>query len=198
MLSFPEAQRKNVMIIKELIYPYDENEIIKLRAGEKVYITGILYIVRDAAHKRMVEEYKASGKFPFDIEGQGIYYSGPAPAKPGSVIGPAGPTTSVRMDAYTPFLLDRKLKIMIGKGDRGEEVQHSIIKNKCVYLGVTGGVAALISKKIKKQEIIAYNELGAEAIRKIYVEEFPAIVIIDSDGNNLYVSGKEKYKNCEV
>ncbi len=151
-------------------------------------------MARDAAHKRMLDDYGNGKGFPFEIKNQGIYYCGPAPARGGQPVGPAGPTTSMRMDAYTPFLLDKGLSLMIGKGQRNREVIDSIIKNKCVYLGATGGAAALLSKTIKSQQIIAYEDLGTEALRKISVEEFPAVVIIDSDGNNLYETGKRKYE----
>lgn len=135
-------------------------------------------MARDAAHKRMVEAVRRGEKFPFDIENQIIYFAGPCPAKPGAVIGSCGPTTSYRMDAYSPFLLDRGLKGMIGKGERNEEVTESIRKNKAVYFGATGGAGALLAKCIKSQEIIAYEDLGAEALRKLYVENFPVIVLI--------------------
>jgi fumarate hydratase subunit beta len=181
--------------VKKIIleHPYFKPEIKRLKSGDKVFITGFLYMARDAAHKRMVEDFKKGKVFPFNIENQGIYYCGPAPARQGMAIGPAGPTTSTRMDAYTPFLLDRGLSLMIGKGRRSMEVIDSMVKNGCVYLGATGGAAALLSQKIKRQEIIAYKDLGAEAVRKIYVEDFPAIVIIDSNGNDLYETGKEMY-----
>lgn len=174
--------------------PYKKSKLAKLKAGDKVLITGVLYMARDAAHMRMIDDYKNGKGFPFDLCEQGIYYCGPAPARGSNPVGPAGPTTSTRMDAYTPTLLENGLAIMIGKGQRNEEVVNSIIKNKCVYLGATGGAAALLSKTIKSQQIIAYGDLGTEAIRKILVEEFPAVVIIDSDGNNLYEIGPRKYK----
>ncbi|MBO5454010.1 MAG: Fe-S-containing hydro-lyase [Clostridia bacterium] len=149
-----------------------------LQEGQRCYITGTVYMARDAAHKRMVEAVRRGEKFPFDIENQIIYFAGPCPAKPGAVIGSCGPTTSYRMDAYSPFLLDRGLKGMIGKGERNEEVTESIRKNKAVYFGATGGAGALLAKCIKSQEIIAYEDLGAEALRKLYVENFPVIVLI--------------------
>ena len=142
----------------------------------------------------MIEDYNKTGKFPFDIENAVIYYAGPAPAKPGSVIGPAGPTTSYRMDSYAPFLMDHGQTGMIGKGARNEQVIDSMKKNKAVYFAATGGAAALISSHIKSAEIIAYEDLGAEAIRKLYVEDFPAIVVIDTEGNNLYETQKAKYR----
>lgn len=179
---------------KKLIYPWSREDIRALRSGDSVLITGTIYMARDAAHAKMTEDYRLTGKFPFDITGQAIYYAGPAPAAPGKVIGPAGPTTSGRMDKYTPLLLDNGLYMMIGKGGRSMEVVDSMKKNGCAYLAATGGVAALLSECIKKQEIISYPELGPEALRKLYVEDFPAIVIIDCDGNNLYETGKQKYR----
>ncbi|MFO7611194.1 MAG: Fe-S-containing hydro-lyase [Clostridia bacterium] len=181
---------------RKIEFPCEREIIRNLKAGEKVLITGFLFIARDAAHKRMTDDYVRDGKFPFDINGQGIYYAGPAPARPGMAIGSAGPTTSKRMDKYTPFLIEKGILLMIGKGDRSGVVVDSIVANGCAYLGATGGAAALISKAIKSQEIVAYEDLGPEAIRKIYVEEFPAIVIIDSDGNNLYEMGRQKYKTA--
>ena len=182
------------MIYKKINLPCKRELLINLKSGDQVKITGVLYMARDAAHKKILENYMLTGEFPFELKEQGIYYSGPAPAAPGCVIGPAGPTTSMRMDMYTPIMLENGLAVMIGKGSRSKEVVESIKKNKAVYLAATGGVAALISRCIKHQEIIAYGELGAEALRKIYVEEFPAIVIIDCDGNNLYETGREKYR----
>jgi fumarate hydratase subunit beta len=142
----------------------------------------------------MLEQYDKTGKFPFDMRNAVIYYAGPAPAKPGQVIGPAGPTTSYRMDSFAPKLMDLGQTGMIGKGARNKEVIEAMKRNKAVYFAATGGAAALISSHIKKCEIIAYEDLGAEAIRKLYVEDFPAIVVIDTEGNNLYESEKEKYR----
>lgn len=166
--------------------PLDEDTIKKLKSGQKVYITGYIYTGRDSAHKRMVEELEATGKLPVDLNNEIIYYTGPCPAKPGDIIGSAGPTTSLRMDAYTPKLLDLGLKGMIGKGSRNSEVVGSIKKNKAVYFGAAGGLGALIADSVKSVEIVAYEELGPEAIRKMYVEDFPAIVLIDSEGNDIY------------
>lgn len=174
--------------------PLTKEDAAKLKAGDIVKITGTIYTARDAAHKRMIEYYNKTGKFPFDMENAVIYYAGPAPAKPGSVIGPAGPTTSYRMDSYAPFLMDHGQTGMIGKGARNEQVIESMKKNKAVYFAATGGAAALISSHIKSAEIIAYKDLGAEAIRKLYVENFPAIVVIDTEGNNLYETQKAKYR----
>ncbi|KPU27518.1 fumarate hydratase [Caloranaerobacter sp. TR13] len=166
--------------------PLNDNIIKKLNAGDRVYITGTIYTARDAAHKRMVDSLKNSESLPFDINNSIIYYVGPCPPKPGHVIGSAGPTTSYRMDDYTPILLKAGLKGMIGKGNRSKEVIDSIIKYNCVYFAAIGGAGALISNCIKSSEIIAYEDLGTEAIRKLYVEDLPVIVAIDSKGNNLY------------
>lgn len=186
------------MSSKKINFPCNRETISNLQSGDQVMLTGVLYVARDAAHKKMIDEYVITGKFPFDIKNQGIYYAGPAPAKPGKIIGPVGPTTSMRMDSFTPVLLDLGLSLMIGKGNRSSVVVDSIVKNSCVYMAATGGAAALISRSIKKEEIIAYKELGAEAIRKIHIEDFPAIVIIDSNGNNLYETGKTNYRKTEM
>lgn len=182
----------------KLTLPCERETILNLKSGDSVQITGTLYMARDAAHKKMTDEYNKTGHFPIEIVNQGIYYAGPAPAYPGKVIGPAGPTTSMRMDSYTPLMLDLGLAVMIGKGNRSKAVIESIKKNKAVYLAAAGGAAALISRSIKKQEIIAYDDLGAEALRKLYVEDFPAIVIIDCNGNNLYEVGKAEYRKTEI
>lgn len=163
------------------------DEIIKeLHAGDIVYITGVLYSARDAAHKRMSETLAEGGELPFELKGSVIYYLGPTPARPGNVIGSAGPTTSSRMDRYTPALLDLGLKGMIGKGKRSIAVTESIVKNNAVYFAAVGGAGALLSERIRSCEIIAYEDLGTEAIRKMYVEEFPVIVAIDCFGENIY------------
>lgn len=171
--------------------PLDIETVKKLKAGEKVYITGYIYTARDSAHKQMIEDLNSGKGLPFEIENQIIYYTGPCPPKPGEIIGSAGPTTSYRMDAYTPSLLDLGLKGMIGKGLRDKTVVESMIKNKAVYFGAGGGLGALIASSIKSVEIVAYEELGTEAVRRLYVEDFPAIVIIDSEGNNLYERGEK-------
>lgn len=165
-----------------------------LKSGDIVSITGFIYTARDAAHKRMLEEYEKTQKLPFDIKNQIIYYAGPSPAKPNSVIGSAGPTTSSRMDLYAPKLLDMGQIGMIGKGERNKDVIDAIKRNSAVYFGATGGAGALIAKHIKKADVIAYDDLGAEAIFKLYVEDFPSIVIIDSQGNNLYETERLKYQ----
>lgn len=170
-----------------------DEKIKTLKAGDLVLITGVIYTARDAAHERMIREYNEGNGFPFDIRGKAIYYAGPCPAKPGEVIGSCGPTTSGRMDAYTPLLLDNGLKVMIGKGARSPEVIEAIKRNTCVYLGAIGGAGALIAECIKSAEVIAYDDLGTEAIRKLYVEDFPCTVLVDADGNDIYQIGKEKY-----
>jgi fumarate hydratase subunit beta len=174
--------------------PIDEETIKKLKAGDQVLITGVIYTARDAAHKRMVEALDKGEKLPFDISNQTIYYMGPTPAKPGQAIGSAGPTTSGRMDTYGPRLMAAGLKGMIGKGNRSQAVKDAIRKYKAVYLAAIGGAGALISKSIKKAEVIAYEDLGAEAIRRLEVENFPATVINDIHGGDLYEQGKAKYQ----
>lgn len=174
--------------------PVSTDEVRKLKAGDNVLITGIIYTGRDAAHKRLIELINNGEDLPVDFNGQFIYYVGPAPAKPGYAAGSAGPTTSYRMDPYTVPLLERGLKGMIGKGLRSKEVIEGMKKYGAVYFGATGGAAALIAKSIKKVEVVAYKDLGAEAIHRFYVEDFPAIVVIDSEGNNLYESAPPKYR----
>lgn len=175
--------------------PLSPDIIRPLRAGDTVLLTGKLYTARDAAHKRMIACLDENRPLPFDIQNQLIYYAGPAPASPGHVIGPAGPTTSYRMDAYTPRLLQSGLIGMMGKGMRNREVIDAMIKATAVYFGAVGGAAALISKRIVSSTVIAYEDLGAEAIRLLEVKDFPAIVLIDSLGNNLYESGPAKYRH---
>lgn len=171
--------------------PVDNKTIENLKAGDNVLISGYLYTGRDAAHRRLVKLLEEGKELPFDIKNQFIYYVGPAPSKPGYACGPAGPTTSYRMDPYTVPLLEKGLKGMIGKGTRSENVIKGIKKYKAVYLAAVGGAAALISKTIKSKEVICYKDLGTEAIHKFYVEDFPAIVVIDSKGNNLYNRNKK-------
>lgn len=173
--------------------PLDEEKVIQLKAGDFVNITGYIYGARDAAHKRLFELIKKGQRPPIEIKGQIIFYAGPTPAKPGYPCGSVGPTTSYRMDPYTPLLLDRGLKGMIGKGLRSEEVIESMQKNKAVYFAAIGGTAALIAKSIKKSEVVAYEDLGAEAIYRFYVKDLSAIVVIDSAGNNLYETEPPKY-----
>ncbi len=170
----------------EIKAPIERETARQLRAGDMVYITGTIYTARDAAHKRMDEALSEGKELPFDVEGNVIYYMGPSPAREGRPIGSAGPTTSSRMDKYAPKLLDRGLVGMIGKGRRSPEVIDAMKRNGAVYFAAIGGAGALLSKAIVESEIIAYNDLDSEAIRKLKVERFPAIVVIDSEGNNLY------------
>ncbi|MDY0257543.1 Fe-S-containing hydro-lyase [Gudongella oleilytica] len=174
--------------------PLTDETAKTLRAGDRVLLNGIIYTGRDAAHKRLVEMLDKGEELPMDIKDQTIYYVGPCPAKPGQAIGSAGPTTSGRMDAYTPQLMDAGLKGMIGKGLRSKAVVDSIIKHNGVYFAAIGGAGALLAEAIKEAEVIAFPDLGAEAIYKLRVENFPVTVIIDSEGNDLYKSGKELYK----
>ncbi len=166
--------------------PLCEEDAKSLRAGDYVYITGTIYTARDAAHKRMQEALDEGRDLPFDIRGNIIYYMGPSPAREGRPIGSAGPTTASRMDKYAPKLLDLGLRGMIGKGKRTKEVQEAIVRNGAVYFAAVGGAGALLSKRILDSEVIAYDDLGAEAIRKLEVENFPAIVVMDCEGKNLY------------
>ncbi len=166
--------------------PLKEEEIEELKAGDFVFITGTIYTARDAAHKRMYETLRKKEELPKKQKNNIIYYMGPSPAKEGQVIGSAGPTTSSRMDKYTPELIDLGLKGMIGKGRRSEQVKEAIIKRKAVYFAAIGGAGALLSKCIISSQVIAYEDLGTEAIRKLEVKNFPVIVVIDSEGNNLY------------
>lgn len=174
------------MIEKRIELPITKEKASSLCAGDYVYLTGTMYSARDAAHKRLIDTLKAGGDLPLPLINQTIYYLGPTPAKDGQVIGSAGPTTSSRMDKYTPALLDLGMTGMIGKGRRNEEVIASMEKNHAVYFAAVGGAGALLSKCIKRAEIIAYEDLGAEAIYKLEVENFPVIVVIDDKGNNLY------------
>ncbi len=172
---------------KKIHLPLTDEVIRTLKAGDSVLITGSMLTGRDAAHKRLYELIEAGKPLPVNIDGEVIYYVGPAPAKPGHAVGPAGPTSSYRMDKYAPALLDRGLKGMIGKGKRNKEVVDAMIRNGCVYFAAIGGAAALISRSIKKIETLAYDDLGTEAIYRFYVEDFPAIVAIDADGNSILV-----------
>lgn len=176
---------------KKITLPLTDEVIKDLNAGDSVLISGSMLTGRDAAHKRLFDLIEKSEPLPVDINGEIIYYVGPAPAKPGHAVGPAGPTSSYRMDKYAPALLDRGLKGMIGKGARNQEVIDSMIKNGCVYFAAIGGAAALISRSIKKIETLAYEDLGTEAIYRFYVEDFPAIVAIDSRGNSILVQTKK-------
>lgn len=174
--------------------PITKDVIKTLKAGDSVKISGIIYTARDAAHERMTREFKEGKDFPIDLVDQAIYYAGPCPAKPGEVIGSCGPTTAGRMDAYAPILMDNGLSAMIGKGARDKAVIDAMKRNCVVYFGATGGAGALIAKTIKKAEVVAYDDLGTEAIRKLTVEDFPAVVLIDCEGRDIYSIGQEKYR----
>lgn len=177
----------------KLTTPLTDEIVEKLHAGDNVEITGTIYVARDAAHKRMVETLERGEPLPLDVRGQIVYYMGPSPTKPGKVIGSAGPTTSGRMDRYAPRLMEIGLKGMIGKGLRAAPVKDAMKKFKAVYFAATGGAAALIAQKIKKAQVIAYEELGAEALQKLEVENFPVIVVNDMHGGDAYEDGKKKY-----
>ena len=179
---------------KYITIPFNENELEELKIGDFVYITGTVYTARDAAHKRLFESINNNEDIPIDLKNNIIYYLGPSPARENKRIGSAGPTTSSRMDKYTPTLWDLGLKGMIGKGKRSPEVIESIKKNKSVYFAAIGGAGALLSKCIKKAKVIAYDDLGTEAIRELYVENLPVIVVIDSKGNNLYEEAVKEYE----
>ena len=178
---------------KNLQAPFKKEELKELHAGDYVYISGVIYTARDAAHKRMEECLNAGQDLPIRIEDQVIYYMGPSPAREGRPIGSAGPTTASRMDKYTPKLLDLGLSSMIGKGKRSPEVLEAIVRNRAVYFAAVGGAGALLSKCIKKAEVVAYEDLGTEAIRRLEVENLPAIVVIDSLGNNLYETATAEF-----
>lgn len=178
---------------RHITVPVAKEEIQDLRAGDYVYLTGVIYTARDAAHKRMDEALSEGKELPLDIENQMIYYMGPSPAREGRPIGSAGPTTASRMDKYAPHLLDLGLGGMIGKGKRSQAVRDAIVRNKAVYFAAVGGAGALLSKCIKKADVIAYDDLGTEAIRRLEIEDLPAIVVIDSEGNNLYETAVKEY-----
>ena len=173
--------------------PFTKDKIKGLKAGDSVLLTGTIYTARDAAHKRITEMLERGENLPFALEDSAIYYVGPTPAKEGMPIGSAGPTTSYRMDAYAPALLDLGQTVRIGKGQRNEDVKAAVLKNGAVYLAAIGGAAALMAKSIKSSEVIAFDDLGAEAVRKLYVEDFPVTVILDANGGDLYKQGRENY-----
>ena len=179
---------------KHISLPLSKEDIQTLRAGDYVYLTGIMYTARDAAHKRMQETLDANKALPINMEGNAIYYMGPSPAREGRPIGSAGPTTSSRMDKYAPNLLDLGLSAMIGKGKRSAAVKEAVIRNQAVYFAAVGGAGALLSKAILASEIVAYEDLGTEAIRKLTVENFPVIVVMDCEGNDLYETAVEAYR----
>lgn len=185
--------RKEKDMERHITVPVVKEEIQDLRAGDYVYLTGVIYTARDAAHKRMDEALSEGKELPLDIKNQMIYYMGPSPAREGRLIGSAGPTTASRMDKYAPRLLDLGLGGMIGKGKRSQAVRDAIVRNKAVYFAAVGGAGALLSKCIKKADVIAYDDLGTEAIRRLEIEDLPAIVVIDSEGNNLYETAVKEY-----
>ena len=174
--------------------PLTDEDVRRLKIGDRVLINGVIYTGRDAAHKRLSDLLKEGKELPFDIRGQIIYYVGPTPARPGQVFGSAGPTTSYRMDAYAPALIEKGLKGMIGKGMRSDAVKEAMKKHQAVYFAATGGAGALLAKKVKKAEVVAYEDLGPEAIRRLEVEDLPVIVINDVRGNDLYIEGERKYQ----
>jgi fumarate hydratase subunit beta len=179
----------------EIVIPVeDPSVILDLRAGEEVFLKGQMYTARDAAHKRLVELIEKGEEPPINLEGSAIYYVGPSPARPGKPIGSAGPTTSGRVDSYAPLLIERGNKIMIGKGKRNDAVKEAMKKYGAVYMGAIGGAAALIASAIKKAEVVAYEDLGPEAIRLLTVENFPVVVVNDTVGGDAYIDGREKYK----
>lgn len=177
--------------------PINKEKIYSLKSGESVFISGTIFTARDAAHKRMYEALQAGEKLPIDVTNNIIYYMGPSPAREGRPIGSAGPTTASRMDKYTPVLLELGLGGMIAKGKRSQTVVNSIVKNKSIYFAAIGGAGALLSKAIKSSEVVAYDDLGTEAIRKLEVENFPVIVVIDSEGNNLYETAIKEFNTME-
>ena len=182
---------------RQISVPIKKEDTVSLRAGDYVTLTGTIYTARDAAHKRMQETLDAGEALPIEMQGNVIYYMGPSPAREGRPIGSAGPTTATRMDKYAPTLLDLGEKAMIGKGKRSKEVMDAIVRNHAVYFAAVGGAGALLSKCITKSEIVCYEDLGAEAIRKLQVKDFPVIVVIDSEGNNLYETAIKKYCTLE-
>lgn len=181
---------------KHIHTPLTEEMTMDLKAGDYVYITGTIYTARDAAHKRMQEVLDAGGELPIDMKDTIIYYMGPSPAREGRPIGSAGPTTSSRMDKYAPALLDLGLKGMVGKGKRSKDVLDAVVRNHAVYFAAVGGAGALLSKAIKASEVVAYDDLGTEAIRRLEVENFPVIVVADCDGNNLYETAVREYADA--
>ena len=180
-------------MIKRISTPLTDEKVKDLKVGDSILLSGVIYTARDAAHKRLVELLDEGKELPIDIKDSVIYFVGPSPTKPGYAIGSAGPTTSYRMDAYSPRLLELGLKGMIGKGKRNKDVVDSMIKNTAVYFGAIGGAAALIARSITKCDIVAYEDLGAEAIRRLEIKDMPLTVVIDSEGNNLYEIGRKEY-----
>lgn len=185
---------KDISSKRILTAPFTKEVIRTLKAGDMVYISGTIYTARDAAHKIMYEMLKKGEPMPFDFEGQAVYYAGPAPAKPGRSIGSVGPTTGGRMDAYSPSLIEEGLAVMIGKGTRSDEVVASIVKHTGVYFAAIGGAAALMAKCVVSSEVVAFDELGPEAIRRLEVKELPVVVAVDSYGNDVYKQAIEEYR----
>ena len=180
---------------KHISVPLDQKTVSALCVGDYVYLTGTVYTARDAAHKRMYETLERGGKLPVDLENSLIYYMGPSPARPGMPIASAGPTTAGRMDKYTPALLDLGLKGMIGKGKRSQAVKEAVVRNGAVYFAAVGGAGALLSRSILSSEVIAYDDLGTEAVRRLEIKDFPVIVVMDSQGNDLYETAAENYRH---
>jgi len=181
---------------KHITTPLSDETVASLKAGDQVLLTGVVYTARDAAHKRLIALIKEGKDLPIDLQGQVIYYVGPAPAKPVDPIGSAGPTTSMRMDPYAPTLMEHGMKGMIGKGMRSKEVRDAMVRRRAVYFAAVGGAAALVAKRIKSAEVVAYEDLGPEAIRKLYVEDLPLFVIDDIYGDDLYEQGVAKYQKA--
>lgn len=179
---------------RHLNVPITRQDAVSLHAGDYVYLTGTIYVARDAAHQRMYEALRNNEPLPIDVNNNVIYYMGPSPAREGRPIGSAGPTTSSRMDKYAPELLDMGLVGMIGKGKRTQAVKDAVVRNKAVYFAAVGGAGALLAQRIIKSEVVAYDDLGPEAIRKLEVHDFPVIVVMDSEGNNLYETAVEAYR----
>jgi fumarate hydratase subunit beta len=176
--------------------PLGACDVEPLRSGDLVRLYGVVYTARDAAHARMKEAIEKGEPLPFDPEGQVVYFTGPAPARPGSTLGPAGPTTASRMDAYSPLLIERGLRGMVGKGARSERVQGFMRKHGCVYFGAVEGTAALLADRVKEAEVVAYEDLGPEAIRRLLVEDFPVVVVNDLHGGDLYREGRERWRQA--
>jgi fumarate hydratase subunit beta len=184
------------MKIRRITTPFDDGMIESLHAGDKILLNGIVYTARDSAHKRIVEAIVQGRDLPFDLSGQVVYYCGPSPSAPGRVIGAAGPTTSSRMDSYAPFLIEHGLKGMIGKGKRSTDVRKAMERYKAVYFGATGGAGALLAQAVETYEVIAYPELGPEAVARLLVKDMPLFVVNDSLGNDLYDMGIERYRTA--